>query len=153
MTETLIAVGSIGYGFGLETEGRYISMNVYFAGCSKEPKCEGCHNPGLWEVDKVILMKVSEFRDMIERDLPLIKAIVIMGGEPLDQPEGLLVLCDIARDKGLCIYLYSGMEIQDIHPLILDRVDVLVAGPYIQALAEPGAWPASTNQTVYRMSR
>lgn len=145
-----VYIGNIKHGFGLETEDKYISLNIFFAGCSRDPKCEGCHNPGLWEKENGVCMKVSQIREIVEMD-DIIKALVFLGGEPLDQEEALLEISQHAKEKGIKRYLYTGLEYEDISTEIREVMDVIIAGPYQPALSNSeGVIPASSNQTVIR---
>ena len=143
-----IYIGNIRHGFGVETENKYISLNIFFAGCSKEPKCKDCHNPGLWIKENGKLMEVSTLLEIIESD-GIIGALVFLGGEPLDQEEGLLEIAKYASEKGIKNYLYTGWEYEDIPEEVQKIMDVIISGPYEPELANPeGIIPASRNQVV-----
>lgn len=143
-------IGNIDHGFGLDTNGKYISINIYFAGCSKEPKCEGCHNPELWDRENGRRMPISDIIEIINSDA-MSGALVLMGGEPLDQEEAVLELAKYANDKGIKVFLYTGKELEEVSEEIKRAIDVIISGPYIPSMANPnGSWPPSTNQVITR---
>ena len=144
-------IGQIDHGFGTDTDKGYISLNIYFAGCSKEPKCDGCHNPDLWDRKRYFPYELERVVEEIDDNIGFAGAIVFMGGEPLDQEEALIELAIAARERGMVRYLYTGREIEEVSQTLKDIINVIIAGPYIPSMANSlGAWPASKNQTIYR---
>lgn len=87
----------------------------------------------------------------------------ILGGEPMAQPEGLLALVGFLQAQG-CAHLlvYSGYTYEQHRRVatrivaiqgVLDAIDILVDGPYVQARArDPGPWTGSANQRVIDLS-
>lgn len=85
--------------------------------------------------------------------------ISILGGEPFQQPGGLLGLVRALRVRG-CPHLlcYSGYTYERLRRMtarqpavgaVLDELDTLVDGPYVAALADgAGPWTGSGNQRV-----
>ena len=145
-----VYIGNIRHGFGLDTEGKYLSLNIFFAGCSKEPKCEGCHNPELWSKESGILMEISTLLEIIKSDT-LVDALVFLGGEPLDQEQAVIESVKMANKRGLVTYLYTGKEIEEVSDTIKAWIDVIISGPYKPELANPeGVVPASKNQVITR---
>ncbi len=83
----------------------------------------------------------------------------ILGGEPFQQPDGLLALVRALRARG-CGHLlaYSGYTYEQLRRVaerrpaigaVLDEIEVLVDGPYFAALADrAGPWTGSGNQRV-----
>lgn len=137
------------FGYGEDTNNRCISINIYFSGCSKEPKCPGCHNPHLWNKEDGVLMPFSYIREQIKNRSELAGAIVFLGGEPLDQEFAVLEIAILAQELHLDTYLYTGWEIEEVPETIRNIINVIISGPYIQELANPaGVWPASSNQVI-----
>lgn len=136
---------------GIDTHGEGVSRNYFFAGCSAEPKCEMCHNPGLWESIPSDTMHI----DVVLKDIEavgrngLTSHVVFMGGEPLDQADALIELAKKAKDVGLTTWLYTGHEYSNVPKDIQKLVDVIVAGKYDDSLAT-GGFPGSSNQEVVR---
>ena len=138
---------------GIDTNGEGVSRNYFFAGCSAEPKCKNCHNPGLWESvpsDTMELYNViKDIKHTSENGLTT--HAVFMGGEPLDQSSVVRLLAMRAKYAGLTVWLYTGREYSNVPKDILKLIDVIVAGKYDESLAT-GGFPASSNQEVVRIN-
>lgn len=125
------------------------------AGC--EQRCPGCYVPethdlkggsklGVYEVAGMLLAAEGEPRD----------GITILGGEPLLQPEGLLALMRLLKERAQHITLYTGFTLEELlhrnDPIIhqlLALTDILIDGPFIRELSHhAGEWRGSTNQRV-----
>jgi anaerobic ribonucleoside-triphosphate reductase activating protein len=85
--------------------------------------------------------------------------VSILGGEPFQQPEGLWALVRALRARGCGhVLLYSGYTYERLRTraarrpaigAVLDDADVLIDGPFVQALAgHSGPWTGSGNQRV-----
>jgi anaerobic ribonucleoside-triphosphate reductase activating protein len=83
----------------------------------------------------------------------------ILGGEPLQRPDGLFALVRALRARGCrhilvySVYTYERLrrmaERQPAVGAVLDEIEVLVDGPYVHALADgAGPWTGSGNQRV-----
>lgn len=135
--------------FGTDTDGKKMSYNLWFSGCSKDPKCKNCHNPNLWKRNKECgksletwMQKMYDYRDFVE-------AVVFLGGEPLDQSAAVEVLAEGAKELGLETWLYTGKEYEDIPKNIIKLSDVIISGPYVEEESTKN-FPASANQKVTR---
>ena len=118
---------------------RYV---VFTQGCPH--RCPGCHNPQTHDFDG------GEFRDTDDilrqfMENPLLSGITFSGGEPFVQAEPLCHLADAVHAAGKNVYAYSGYTCEELHSLaqkipavgrLLDKVDVLVDGPYVEALRD-----------------
>jgi hypothetical protein len=87
------------------------------------------------------------------RDLS-IEGLTVSGGEPLQQPEALLDLLARVRTAGLSTLLFSGytlgeIENQSVGRAVLDVVDVLVAGRYVQSRHLGQMLLGSANQHIH----
>ena len=136
--------------FGTDTDGETVSYNLFFSGCSKDPKCKGCHNATLWKLDPTCGKDIKEWIteiDFVAREL--IEALVFLGGEPMDQPVAVYDLAKHARDIGMYTWLYTGREYSEVPEKIINVMSVIVAGPYVEEKAT-GNFPASNNQQIYR---
>jgi anaerobic ribonucleoside-triphosphate reductase activating protein len=132
------------------TEG--IAVELYLSGCGREPKCEGCHNPLLWdfhagetvEVEELVTRLLYRYRDA--------DSIAIMGGEPLNQPHILELLQEIHnRVVGKPIWLYTSYELNEIDLQVLAVVDYIKTGRFDASRLTPyGSRLASRNQTIYK---
>jgi anaerobic ribonucleoside-triphosphate reductase activating protein len=112
-----------------------------------------------WDPSGGYLVPVDRLADALldpafERD-----GISVLGGEPFFQPEGLLALVRALRQRG-CRHLlvYSGYTYERLRRAaarqpaigaVLDEVEILVDGPFIEAMAaNAGPWTGSGNQRV-----
>jgi anaerobic ribonucleoside-triphosphate reductase activating protein len=87
-----------------------------------------------------------------------IEGITVSGGEPLEQPEGLLQLLTALRTTTqLSTVLFSGRTLDEIvkmahGPRILRLVDVLIAGPFVQTQRIARGLRGSANQEVHLLT-
>ncbi len=121
-----IVINSIDYS-GSIVDGSGIRTVLFVQGCKR--KCEDCHNPSTWDVDKG---KEFDIEDIVEdlRKKCLNKKLTISGGEPLLQYPAILELV-----KDLCdfnIVLYTGFEFDDVPKEILHHLDYIKVGKYIK---------------------
>ena len=116
-------------------EGPGARYALWLQGCSI--RCPGCCNPHLFDpaggervAAGVLLAEMEAVRGEIE-------GITVLGGEPMDQPEGLLPVLRGARDLGLSVVVFSGFTLEDLRARpdaavqdVLATIDVLVDGRY-----------------------
>lgn len=142
-----------------------IRTSVFVSGCPI--RCPGCHNPELQdydvgtELDRQVIEKIIAAlkKDGIHRDLS------ILGGEPL-APRNIshvLWLCRKVKDEipGVKIWVWTGYDFKERFENtsnilrqknfcdIMDVVDVVVDGPFVESL-KPGEhpWRGSSNQRI-----
>lgn len=158
--EAKVRIG--GYYHNSLTEGPGRRSSVLFQFCPLA--CKGCWVPHLHSKEGGQLVSVAELADELmnsefERD-----GVSILGGEPFAQPEGLHALIQELRKRGCQhIVCYTGYKLETLirqaetEPVInkiLDGVDLLIDGPYIEAEAmNAGPWTGSGNQRVIEMHR
>ena len=139
----------------IEGPGRRSCLLV--SGCTLA--CVGCWVPVLHAPAGGVRVPVDRLAAALldpafERD-----GVSILGGEPFQQPEGLLGLVRALRARGCAhILAYSGYTYERLRRLavrqpatgaVLDEIQVLIDGPYVEALAnEAGPWTGSGNQRV-----
>lgn len=160
LTETAedeICVRIAGFYHNSLTEGPGRRSSVLFQYCPL--KCKNCYVPELHSQESGTLIsarKLAEFLldSKFERD-----GVTVLGGEPFAQPEALSALVKELREKGcLHIVCYSGytLEIlrekaiaQPVIGEILEEIDILIDGAYIESLASGARlWTGSGNQRV-----
>ena len=121
-----------------------VSVTFFTQGCPH--KCKGCHNPETWDFEggKEFTNKtLNEIFNALGAN-GIKRSFCVMGGEPLCEENlflTLLVLKEVrARFPNVDIYLWTGYYYEDllkcINPhlkQILNLVDILIDGPYIQA--------------------
>jgi len=118
-------------------------------------RCPGCQNCHLWTPNGGTEMDVT---DVAQRLLATELPVTITGGEPFAQVDELAALLGVLRlcNPGLHIILYSGYTLAELlsrpEPGIayaLGTANVLVDGPYVSELDEPGLqYKGSSNQRV-----
>ena len=123
--------------------GKGVCVTFFVQGC--DTHCPGCHNQGTWDFDGGY-----EFtQDTINSIINALNAngvqrnLCIMGGEPLHERNQFLVQLLIQEVKkvypDIKIYLWTGYLYEDliekhekILQNILQEIDVLIDGPFIQ---------------------
>lgn len=123
--------------------GKGVCVTFFVQGC--DTHCPGCHNQGTWDFDGGY-----EFtQDTINSIIHALNAngvqrnLCIMGGEPLHERNQFLVQLLIQEVKkvypDIKIYLWTGYVYEDliekhekILQNILQEIDVLIDGPFIQ---------------------
>jgi len=122
------------------------AVAVYFSGCSI--RCKDCQNKTLWDKESGEKMSVDDIFARIKNH-PLAQAVVFLGGEPTDQVDLLILLCE--RIKKECekeVVLYTGREFEVLSDELLKNLDLVVCGPYKKEF-HVNKWPASSNQRVF----
>ncbi len=126
---------------------------LFVQGCSLH--CQGCQNQHLWQPDGGEDIPAS---DLATRLLATALPVTISGGEPFDQAGELARLLRSLRGAvpDLHIVLYSGYAFEQLReraettPPVSETLrlaDVLVDGPYVAELDEPGLqYLGSSNQ-------
>lgn len=116
---------------GTTVDGPGFRTSIYFAGCRHF--CPGCHNEHTWPMDAGHDMTIGELLSIVDRnDMD----VTFSGGDPLYQYENLAILAREIRRRGRTIWCYTGflyeqlMTRPELHSL-LENIDVLVDGPYI----------------------
>lgn len=146
--------------------GSGIRVSVFVSGCRHH--CKNCFNQDIWDFE-VGRPYTPEVRDEILElaDKLWVDGITILGGEPLE-PENQLELVELLetfkeRFPTKTIWLYTGFTEEELHnpscrahslPLlhILNLVDVLVDGPYIEELRDPSLrFRGSSNQNIINL--
>lgn len=122
---------------GTIVDGPGLRTSIYFAGCSH--RCAGCHNPHSWDFEGGQEMSVEEILAIIEKNG---FNVTFSGGDPLYQIDmGLIDLAERIKALGLDIWCYTGYTLEEIKASeglskIIDVVDVIVDGPYIESLRD-----------------
>jgi anaerobic ribonucleoside-triphosphate reductase activating protein len=126
---------------------------IWFQGCRFH--CPGCFNPELWDEDGGKLADVEEIAAQINLTTG-IEGVTFTGGEPLLQAKSLLPLAKWIQSKGLSIVCYSGYLHQEIIDgevpcarELLNWLDILIDGLYLEDERTALPWRGSRNQKVY----
>ena len=118
-------------------DGPGFRFTVFVQGCHFH--CPGCHNPQTHDPAGGVERTVEELVSRM-RSNPLTDGLTLSGGEPFCQAAECAALARIARERGLNVWAYTGYtyerllagEVPDALAL-LEQVDVLVDGPFVEA--------------------
>ncbi|RKH14118.1 radical SAM protein [Corallococcus sp. CA053C] len=123
---------------------------VWVQGCTL--RCAGCFNPDTHAHERRHLVEPLALADSL--DVEAVEGLSILGGEPFEQAEACSRLAGRARERGLSVVTYSGYTWAFLRrsslpavQALLASTDLLIAGPFVQRLANDGrGWHGSTNQ-------
>lgn len=130
---------------------------VWVQGCSFN--CPGCLAPK-W-IPFVPAMELTPQAILEKLDLDRISGMTFSGGEPMEQATGLAALARLARQKkNLDLICFTGYRYERLlnNPPnsgvaeLLAEVDVLVDGPFVQALNDSVGLRGSSNQRVLHLT-
>ena len=133
-------------------------FEIYVAGCRKHP-CKGCYTKELWPetVGKELNdKKYIELGESIIRAISMIDNFMICGGEILEKPkEEVLELITFLKQFMKPIWLFTRFELKDVDTDILDNIDYIKTGMYLQDKQTEdnisyGYKLASSNQAIYK---
>ncbi len=133
---------------------------IWVQGC--DHACKGCIVPESWDVDAGEAIAISELATWILAQ-PDIEGITLSGGEPMLQAKALVTLIDMlieagrSSDLGLICYTGYRWEYLQQHgtadqKALLDRLDLLIDGLYVESLHGDLLWRGSTNQRLLPLS-
>ncbi|MBP7165360.1 MAG: anaerobic ribonucleoside-triphosphate reductase activating protein [Firmicutes bacterium] len=137
-------------------DGPGVRLVVFAQGCPH--RCPGCHNPHTWDFYGGMEVSIEEVLLRAEAN-PILSGITLSGGEPFAQAPGFARLAQEAGRMGLSVVTYTGYTWEQlvsspalgVRDLLL-ATDILIDGPFIQALADPGlAYRGSRNQRVIQV--
>ena len=131
-------------------------MAIWFQGCPLA--CPGCFNQDTHDFEGGHKIPLDEIYNQIERQLQEIEGITISGGEPFAQSDALYQLvCQVKHNTDLSILVFSGYTLNEIikqnnGASILENIDVLIAGRYIDSMHLGYGLRGSSNQKVHLLS-
>ncbi len=132
-------------------DGPGLRFTVFTQGCPHH--CPGCHNPDTHDPAGGREATVEELEAQMTAN-PLTDGLTLSGGEPFDQAGECAALAARAKANGLNVWAYTGYRYEALlekgSPEVLDlleQVDVLVDGPFVEGLKSYDAlFRGSTNQ-------
>ena len=136
--------------------------SLFVAGCVHQ--CRGCYNKSTWSLNSGIPF-TQEVEDQIITDLQDVnikrQGLSLSGGDPLHPQNVPTILKLVKRVKTECenkdIWLWTGYKRDQLTPQqnqVLDYIDVLVDGKFVQDLADPNLiWRGSSNQVIHYLHR
>lgn len=132
-------------------DGPGLRTSLYCAGCYHD--CPNCHNPQTHDIKNGNNISIDELAIKLIND-PC-KGITFSGGDPLYQAEQFIELAKrIKQNTDKTIWLYTGFKYEFIKESpkmkhILDYIDVVVDGPFIESLkSDRLAFRGSSNQRI-----
>ena len=119
-------------------DGPGFRTSIYCAGCRH--KCPGCHNPQSWDFNGGRWMSTEELMKIIVAD-PFAN-VTFTGGDPMYQCDGFAELARaIHQQTNKDIWCYTGFSFESLitraQRELLELLDVLVDGPFIEKLRDP----------------
>lgn len=132
-------------------DGPGIRYTIFTQGCPFH--CKGCHNPQSQPLKGGMDVKLKIFYDEIKQN-PLVSGVTFSGGEPFIQAGALSLLAKVLKKEGYSVWSYSGytfdkLERDDKFRSLLEQIDVLVDGPYVQSKHSMDIdFRGSTNQRI-----
>lgn len=137
-------------------DGPGFRTTVYAAGCPNA--CPGCHNPQSWNKSAGTMMDVDDIFKIIQADD--FADVTFSGGDPMFQPEGFARLARrIKKETDKNIWCYTGYTFEkllqnDKQKELLQWIDVLVDGPFIEKQKDPDLrFRGSKNQRLIDVPR
>lgn len=143
--------------FPVTTLGPGTRAAIWFQGCSLG--CSGCVSSDTWPS----ATDTAAVGDVVDHVADLsngrLDGLTISGGEPFDQPDALFALLKDLRTRDsldhIDILLYTGYYLSVISrrkPAILEMIDAVIDGPFIEA--QPSALPiaGSSNQRLHLLT-
>jgi len=125
-----------------------ISFSIYCAGCNKN--CRGCHSPNLQNPLAGVPTTTTRIMQAIDSRRSLIESIVFLGGEWMLYPEDLRTVAMRSQvEHDLKTILYTGEYFEFISSDILEYLDIIIDGIYIEELKTNYKVPASYNQRIF----
>lgn len=129
---------------------------IYCAGCPNH--CPGCHNPQSWDIQNGTMTSTDEIMKEIMSD-PFAN-VTFTGGDPMFQPEGFKELAqEIHKASNKTIWCYTGYKFENLQKnpqqlALLQQIDVLVDGPFIEALRDKDLFfRGSSNQRIINVRK
>ena len=146
----------MGYVDESEVNGPGCRAVIWVQGCLRE--CPGCFNLESWSFETNQLMSLESLAQKILHN-PRNQGVTFSGGEPFWQAPALASLAGKIKAAGLNVMSFTGFTLEQLQSqsapegaqALLQQLDILVDGPYIQSLAinSPNSPVSSSNQRIH----
>lgn len=134
---------------------------LWLAGCSI--RCPGCCNPELFEAQagEVVAVEALVAEILAAARAHALDGVTLLGGEPLDQLEGVTTLVRALGGHGLGVILFTGRTLEEARALdgfarLEPALDTIVDGRFEGGRLEPREggrrWIGSTNQRLVHLT-
>jgi len=131
-------------------------VGIWFQGCTIH--CPECIAPETWEFDETTFIDFQDLKKKLhdyQKFQP--DGITISGGEPFDQPQGLIIFLTMLREMGFSsVMVYSGYPFEFLRKTFishLDLIDILVSEPFQYKENDTKLWRGSDNQIIHLLSK
>ena len=131
---------------------------VWMQGCPF--RCPGCVAPDWVPIKPARLVYPGELVDELLSD-PDVTGVTFSGGEPMLQAAGLAALARALRSRrDISIICFTGFQFEQLQrnppgpgiPELLEQLDVLIDGPYIERLNNNQGLRGSQNQRILHLT-
>ncbi|TBR57465.1 radical SAM protein [Westiellopsis prolifica IICB1] len=146
----------MGYVDESEVNGPGCRAVVWVQGCLRE--CPGCFNTESWSFEINQLVTIDYLAEKILSNSRN-QGVTFSGGEPFWQAATLASVARKVKAAGLNVMSFTGFTLEQLQSEyapagsqeLLDQLDILIDGPYIQSLAlnSPDSPVSSSNQRVH----
>ena len=133
-----------------------VRVSLFVSGCRNH--CKGCFQPETWDFnygqEYDVVNTVNEIIEALSPEY--ISGLSILGGDPIERENisEVVTLCYLVKRlyPNKTIWLYTGYKYEDIaemYPNILEVIDVMVDGPFIEDLKDISlVFRGSSNQRI-----
>ena len=128
---------------------------LFVSGCNHY--CKECQNPVTWDPNDGLEFDTDAMCEIYEQlSQDYISGLTLSGGDPLypGNREEIERLCIWIKSQfpNKTIWCYTGYLFEQVKDLpVMQYIDVLVDGPFVQDLADVKyKWAGSVNQKIYR---
>jgi anaerobic ribonucleoside-triphosphate reductase activating protein len=144
MTELKI----VSYAYDSLVDGEGLRFVIFLPGCTHN--CPGCQNPGLQDPKNHYTLTPEWLIKDIELVIDDIDGITLSGGDPLYDVKNTMNILRTIKNQypDMNIWLYTGSLIKDVPNEILEMINVLVDGKFINKLPK-ALYRGSANQIVW----
>lgn len=133
---------------------------LFVAGCVHQ--CPGCYNKSTWRLNSgqpfTPALEERIIADLNDPRVPR-QGLSLSGGDPLHPANVPSILTLVKRVCAECpgkdIWLWTGYRLAELDAQqmqVVDRINVLIDGKFVQDLKDPALiWRGSSNQVVHRL--
>ena len=133
---------------------------LFVSGCVHE--CPGCYNKSTWRLNSgqpfTPALEDRIITDLNDTRVPR-QGLSLSGGDPLHPANVPSILKLVKRVGAECpgkdIWLWTGYRLAELDAQqmqVVDRINVLIDGKFVQDLKDPALiWRGSSNQVVHRL--
>jgi anaerobic ribonucleoside-triphosphate reductase activating protein len=130
---------------------------IWVAGCSLD--CPGCVARPILGPDAGRNMAIDALAEWVV-SRPGCAGLTLSGGEPFEQAAALVELVERVRAiRDISVMAYSGFRLETLRAArdparraLLEHLDILVDGRYVQALGADLLWRGSSNQRIHLLT-